>query len=175
MVNDSDLSVNLKDKLGKSTDFQAIVDVTLKDFSALSYLLFKHGNQIQQRLSKAVQAFIYKTFLLFAILVTYMVSSAFSTSIPFLDSFYFFFMLFLSPLQVLVFAMFYKDYGNEYYYRIFGHYKYNFSFTMVEPECIVGDFVCLMIDWVIIFFPNIYMLGHNEMTIDGKNTGAETQ
>lgn len=53
MVNDSDLCVNLKDK-GKSTDFQAMVDVSIKDFSAISYLLFKHGNQIQQRLSKAV-------------------------------------------------------------------------------------------------------------------------
>jgi len=45
MVNDSDLCANLKDK-GKSTDFQAMVDVSLKDFSAISYLLFKHGNQI---------------------------------------------------------------------------------------------------------------------------------
>lgn len=150
------------------------MDVTLKDFSALSYLLFKHGNQIQQRLSKAVQAFIYKTFLFYSILVTYMIMSAFSTSIPFLDSFYFFFMLFLSPLQVLVFAIFYKDYGNEYYYRIFGHYKYNFSFTMVEPWCIVGDVICLCIDWVVIFFPNIYLVYTNEMCIDGKTTAHET-
>ena len=45
MVNEADLKLNLKHK-GKSNDFQAVVDVTLKDFSAVSYLLFKHGNQI---------------------------------------------------------------------------------------------------------------------------------
>ena len=42
MVNEADLCANLKVK-GKSADFQAVVDVTLKDFSAVSYLLFKHG------------------------------------------------------------------------------------------------------------------------------------
>lgn len=52
MVNEADLCANLKVK-GKSTDFQAVVDVTFKDFSAVSYLLFKHGNQIQMRISKA--------------------------------------------------------------------------------------------------------------------------
>ena len=45
MVNEADLCANFKTK-GKSADFQAVVDVTLKDFSAMSYLLFKHGNQI---------------------------------------------------------------------------------------------------------------------------------
>jgi len=45
MVNEADLLANLKVK-GKSADFQAVVDVTFKDFSAVSYLLFKHGNQI---------------------------------------------------------------------------------------------------------------------------------
>ena len=52
MIKEADLSANFKTK-GKSTDIQAVVDVTLKDFTAVSYLLFKHGNQIQMRLSKA--------------------------------------------------------------------------------------------------------------------------
>jgi hypothetical protein len=43
MVNEADLCVNLKDR-SKSTDFQAVVDVSIKDLSAISYLLFKHGN-----------------------------------------------------------------------------------------------------------------------------------
>jgi magnesium-transporting ATPase (P-type) len=45
MINEADLCVNLKSK-GKSADFEAVVDVTLRDFSAISYLLFKHGNHI---------------------------------------------------------------------------------------------------------------------------------
>ena len=45
MANEADLVANFKSK-GKSADFQAVSDVTFKDFSAISYLLFKHGNQI---------------------------------------------------------------------------------------------------------------------------------
>jgi hypothetical protein len=43
MAYEADLVANLKTK-AISTDFQAISDVTFKDFSAISYLLFKHGN-----------------------------------------------------------------------------------------------------------------------------------
>jgi hypothetical protein len=45
MANEADLVANFKTK-NISTDFQAVSDVTFKDFSAISYLLFKHGNQI---------------------------------------------------------------------------------------------------------------------------------
>ena len=43
MANEADLVTNLKSD-SKSTDFMAVSDVTFKDFSAISYLLFKHGN-----------------------------------------------------------------------------------------------------------------------------------
>jgi len=43
MANEADLVANFKTK-NISTDFQAVIDVTFKDFSAISYLLFKHGN-----------------------------------------------------------------------------------------------------------------------------------
>jgi magnesium-transporting ATPase (P-type) len=72
MVNEADLCANLKVK-GKSTDFQSVVDVTFKDFSAVSYLLFKHGNQIQMRISKAAQAFYYRSVLTFLLLTSYMI------------------------------------------------------------------------------------------------------
>ena len=75
-----------------------MVDVTIEDFSAMSYLLFKHGNQIQLRLSKAVQAFIYKTFITVMIIITYMISSGFSAAIPYLDGYYLFYTIILSPL-----------------------------------------------------------------------------
>jgi len=45
MLNEAELCANLKTR-GQSSDFQAVVDVSLKDFSAISQLLFKHGNQI---------------------------------------------------------------------------------------------------------------------------------
>jgi hypothetical protein len=45
MTIEADIVANLENK-GKSADFNAISDVTFRDFSAISYLLFKHGNQI---------------------------------------------------------------------------------------------------------------------------------
>ena len=98
MVNEADVCVNLLDAGKSAVDFQAMVDVTIEDFSAISYLLFKHGNQIQLRLSKAVQAFIYKSFITVMIIITYMISSAFSAAIPYLDSYYFFYTIILAPI-----------------------------------------------------------------------------
>lgn len=106
MINEADLSANYKTK-GKSTDIQAVVDVTLKDFTAVSYLLFKHGNQIQMRLSKASQAFFYRSLITFLILFTYMLNSGFSGAIPYKDAYFTIFMIFLAPLEILVYAIFY--------------------------------------------------------------------
>lgn len=43
MVNEADIVANFTTNRN-STDFIAVSDVTFKDFSAISYLLFKHGN-----------------------------------------------------------------------------------------------------------------------------------
>jgi hypothetical protein len=42
MINEADVCINLQSQ--SAVDFQAMVDVTIEDFSAVSYLLFKHGN-----------------------------------------------------------------------------------------------------------------------------------
>ena len=87
-------------------------------------------------------------------MITYLITSAYSAAIPFKDTYYLVFILIFSPLQVLIYAMFYKNYGNEYYYRIFGHYKYNFSFTLVELESILSDFAKILFDWLVIYIPH---------------------
>ena len=152
MINEADLSVNLKSR-GKSADFEAVVDVTLKDFSAISYLLFKHGNHIQMRLSKAAQAFFYRSLISFLILTSYMIRSGFSGAIPYTEVYYFAFMIFLAPAEILVYAIFYKDYGYDQFYRIYGHYKYNFSFTLVELDYVLVDYISAFFDWLIVYFP----------------------
>jgi hypothetical protein len=43
MASEADIVANFKNNI-KSDDFQAISDVTFQDFSAICYLLFKHGN-----------------------------------------------------------------------------------------------------------------------------------
>lgn len=105
------------------------------------------------RLSKAAQAFIYRSIIIFLILATYIAQSGFTGSLPYTYYFYFAFMLFLSPVEILIYAIFYKDYGYDYLYRIFGHYKYNFSFTLVEFEYVVIDIFSALYDWAIIFIP----------------------
>jgi magnesium-transporting ATPase (P-type) len=173
MIYEADLCANLKTK-GKSADFEAVVDVSLKDFSAISYLLFKHGNQIQMRLSKAAQAFFYRSLMTFLIVVTYMTRSGFSGSIPFTSSYYFGFTIFISPIQILFYAILYKDYGYDYFYRIYGHYKYNFSFTLVETEYVIVDYIGAFCDWLIIYMPFEVIDQHRFISIQGgRNVSVE--
>lgn len=82
-----------------------------------------------------------------------MIQSGFSGAIPYTDAYFYIFMLFLTPLEILAYATFYKDYGYDYIYRIYGHYKYNFSFTLVEYNYIISDTLCAIFDWLIIYVP----------------------
>jgi class 3 adenylate cyclase len=173
MANEADLVANFKTRV-KSADFQAVRDVTFKDFSAISYLLFKHGNQIQMRLSKAGQAFFYRSLITFLVLATYMIESGFSGAIPFTNFYYFVFMLFLAPAEILTYAIYYKDYAHDYLYRIFGHYKYNFSFTLVEPEAVILDLSCAIFDWLVVFLPfETFQYGALVSRVGSKNVSAE--
>lgn len=83
-------------------------------------------------------------------------------------------MLFLAPGEILIYAIFYKDYGYDFLYRIFGHYKYNFSFTLVETEFVIVDSLCAIFDYIIIYLPMELMdYGNPISLIGGKNTSSE--
>lgn len=82
-----------------------------------------------------------------------MIESGFSGALPYTNFYYFVFMLFLAPSEILIYAIFYKDYAYDYLYRIFGHYKYNFSFTLVETEYVIIDTLCALFDYTIIYLP----------------------
>jgi len=82
-----------------------------------------------------------------------MIRSGFSGAMPYTNFFYFIFMLFLAPGEILIYAIFFKDYGYDYLYRIFGHYKYNFSFSLVETEFVIIDSLCALFDYAIIYLP----------------------
>lgn len=62
-------------------------------------------------------------------------------------------MLFIAPGEILVHSTFYKDVGYEYLYRIHGHYKYNFSFSIVESEFVMIDSISAVLDWATIYLP----------------------
>lgn len=83
------------------------------------------------RLSKAAQAFIYRSLIILLIITSYMVECGFSAVLPYTDFYYYFDILFILPAQILIFSTFYKSTGYDYLYRIYGHYKYNFSYSLV--------------------------------------------
>jgi len=62
-------------------------------------------------------------------------------------------MIFLAPFEILVYSVFYKDIGYDYLYRIYGHYKYNFSFNLVETEYFLIDTLCAIYDWGVVYLP----------------------
>ena len=121
------------------------------------------------RLSKASQAFFYRSLITFLILFTYMLNSGFSGAIPYKDVYFIAFMIFLTPLEILIYAIFYVDYGYDYLYRIYGHYKYNFSFRLVETEFVIIDSLSAVFDWCIIYLPfEMTDAGHLVTSQDGK-------
>lgn len=126
------------------------------------------------RLSKAAQAFFYRSLVTFLILSTYMIESGFSGAMPYTNFYYFVFMLFLAPGEILIYSIFYKDYAYDYLYRIFGHYKYNFSFSLVETEYVFIDSLCAVYDWAVIYLPlEIFSYGTPVSIIDGLNISKE--
>jgi len=82
-----------------------------------------------------------------------MIKSGFSGAIPYTDVYFYVFMIFLAPAEIYIYACFYKDYGYDYLYRIYGHYKYNFSFSLVETEFVIVDSLCAAFDWAVIYMP----------------------
>ena len=126
------------------------------------------------RLSKASQAFFYRSFVTFLIIATYMIESGFSGAIPYSNFFYLIFMVFLAPAEILIYAIYYKDYAYDYLYRIHGHYKYNFSFSLVEPEFLFWDLITAFFDWLVIYLPfEATSYGTLVSLNDGKNISKE--
>lgn len=54
--------------------------------------------------------------------------------IPFRNFYFIAFIALIGPLQNLIFAVCFKDYGYDYKYRIFGHYKTNFAKKVINTE-----------------------------------------
>jgi hypothetical protein len=59
-------------------------------------------------------------------------------------------------------------------YRIFGHYKYNFSFNLVETEFVIVDSICALFDWTIIYLPfELLSYGQPVSIIGGHNISIQ--
>ena len=65
-----------------------------------------------------------------------------------------------------MYSIFYKDFAYDYLYRIDGHYKYNFSFNLVEFEYVIIDIISSLYDWAVIFLPLELFHYGNPMTLN---------
>lgn len=89
--------------------------------------------------------------------------------------YYYTFMLLLAPAKILIYSTFYKDVGYEYLYRIYGHYKYNFSFSLVEYECVFIDSFCAIFDWAAVYLPHeMIAFGKPISLFEGKNISVNS-
>jgi len=102
------------------------------------------------------------------LLGTYMIEAGFSGKLPTRTFYYTSFIVILSPIQILIYSMFYKDYAYDYRFRIFGHYKSNFSFEVIEQENVVIECLAAITDWLFVFVP-FEVMGHT--TILSVNGG----
>jgi len=121
------------------------------------------------RVSKAGQAYFYVCMLLFLVLSVHMIQSCFTGSLPFGDFYYFVLVLILIPSQVLVFSVFYKDYGYDYLYRIFGHYRFNFSFKLVQSEFLLLDTLNAIFDFAVVYLPFELVYYQNPISLVDKS------
>ena len=75
----------------------------------------------------------------------------------------------------MIYSTFYKDVGYEYLYRIYGHYKYNFSFSLVESKSIIIDTASALFDWGVVYLPHeLAAFGYPISVINGKNISVGT-
>lgn len=61
------------------------------------------------------------------------------------------YVLILSPFEILVHSVFYKENGYDFVYRIFGHYKHNFTYSLVSKTEIILDTFVAIFDFCVIF------------------------
>ena len=69
MAKEADFVINLKDNLQTNyTDLDLCSDITIHDFSALSYVFFKHGNISKSKILCVARAFVYRSLIMMGIL-----------------------------------------------------------------------------------------------------------
>ena len=104
----------------------AAVDIQLQDFYGVSYLLFKHGTFYIRRKAEMQTLYNYRTLLINIITISFIFQNCLSAMDPFSNLFFTVFMLVITPTVYFVIGSTHKNFGFDYFYRIFGEYKYYF-------------------------------------------------
>mmetsp|Transcript_14892 Transcript_14892/g.23076 ORF Transcript_14892/g.23076 Transcript_14892/m.23076 type:complete len:194 (-) Transcript_14892:1424-2005(-) len=173
MLNSASVSLNLEIANDKSTDFTARSQANIRDFSSISYLLFKHASMDHRRIVALLCGVIHQTLVVSLVLTVHSGQSGFTgfTLIP--TSFYLIFMIFLNPLFFVLNALFRRTESQEFLHRIYGQYRCNYNgfnriFQDIPKTCLIG-----FLDFLLFYMP--FALGENYIlsSAEGKTTSIE--
>jgi len=88
-----------------------------------------------------------------------MIDSGFSGSLPYRMLYFISSLIVLTPIQVLILAIFHKDYAYDFRFRIFGHYKSNFSFQIAMTDYLLFEILSAIFDFLLVILPFEKLLG----------------
>ena len=113
------------------------------DFSALSYLILKHGSSIASRIEHAAQLLSYKTTILLLVITAFIFINGLSEDLPVIDLFYILNVLVVHWVEVVGVSVLFQRIIFNCEYRIFGLYKLNLtqdflSFRGCLPSILFG-------------------------------------
>jgi len=100
------------------------------------------------RKSKFMSSIVYVKFLTALLQTTHMLRSGFTGDSGYVGLFYYSHMIVFLPLQLVSFAILYKDYAYNFLYRLFGHYYMNFTFHLVQRKQLFTDIGLAVFQWV---------------------------
>lgn len=165
MIFTADVTIGLVSKYSKS-DTLVKVDITMNDIYALSYLLYKHGTISYRRMNVATSLFLYRIFLITEINLLYLLQNGFSAVNPVKEWSMVLFLIVVSPLQIYLASISYKEIGADYFHRIFGEYQKNLLTNFIPKYNIYELFISSILD--ILFFNMIrYISDYPFSLIDG--------
>jgi len=172
MMKEADISIAVSSKL-VSSDLQAVCDITVADLSSLIYLLLRHGISISKKIEMNLCFSVYKTVLLFSIIVYSTVNSSGSATIMMAQIQYLLYNTVFIVFIQIVFSLFYKDIPFHFTHRLCCEYKSNISRTPVSKLLVVSFLVMGLIEasfiWVLTLEIRVWI------GIDGETVNINTQ
>ncbi len=138
------------------TTLQIKTDIVMNSIYALTYVLFKHGTFCSRRIHEVTKLIIYRTFFIATVYLSFMGVNGLSASMPIKRMMIFMFFVIVSPIQILIYGISYRDVGFRYLYRIYGEYKRNFLINLFNRYDILNMLLLVIVDTLVLYLMEIY-------------------
>ena len=137
MYDQADVSIGITDGVTNKSDIVINSDIHMTHLFGLTYLLLRHGNATHRRLKQVLKEFIYRSVLNFCIFMFFFITDGFSFILPFQDAFITAFVSIVSPMLYYFESIFYIDYGQGIFHRVFGEYLNTMSNDVKTSEVLL--------------------------------------